>query len=69
MKAKQPEAALDQLQSAVKLDGQNASLYEQIGDLQRTLNHPAEAREAYASAARLEAEKSDRKRLQTKMAY
>jgi Flp pilus assembly protein TadD len=69
VKAKQPESALDQLQAAVKLDAQNASLYEQIGDVDRALNRPNEAREAYAAAIKLEGEKSDRKRLQTKMAF
>ena len=69
VKAKQPDAALDQLQAAVKLDAQNASLYEQIGDVDRALNRPNEAREAYAAAIKLEGEKSDRKRLQTKMAF
>ena len=57
VKAKQPEAALEQLRAAVKLDDQNASLWEQIGDIENTLNHTAEAREAYAAALKLESRK------------
>ena len=69
VKAKQPEAALDQLRATVKLDDQNPSLWEQIGDVEHTLNHTAESRTAYAAALKLESENADRKRLRTKMAF
>ena len=68
-KAKQTDAALDQLRAAVKLDGQNATLLELLGDAARAANQPLESREAYAAALKLGAEKADRKRLQTKMAF
>ncbi|MDE3195042.1 MAG: tetratricopeptide repeat protein, partial [Acidobacteriota bacterium] len=68
-KANQPEAALEQLRAAVKTDSENASLWEQIGDVERTLNHTAEAREAYSNAMKLQTENAGRKRLRTKMAF
>ncbi len=68
-KAGQKEAALDQLRAAVKLDGQNGSLWEQLGDLELAQKNMKESREAYAKALQLGAVKADRKRLQTKMAF
>ena len=68
-KANQPEAALEQLRAAVETDSENASLWEQIGDMERTLNHTAESHEAYANAMKLETENAGRKRLRTKMAF
>jgi tetratricopeptide (TPR) repeat protein len=68
-KADQPEAALEQLRAAVKLEDRNPSLWEQIGDAERKLNHAAEARDAYATALKLETENAGRKRLRTKMAF
>jgi len=55
--------------AAAKLDDQNASLWEQIGDVEHTLNHGAESRAAYATALKLESENANRKRLRTKMAF
>jgi tetratricopeptide (TPR) repeat protein len=68
-KASQPEAALEQLRIAVKGEARNASLWEQIGDAERTLNHAAESREAYSTALKLETENAGRKRLRAKMAF
>lgn len=68
-KANQPEAALEQLRSVVKVETRDASLWEQIGDLEKTLNHTNESREAYATALKLETENAGRKRLRTKMAF
>jgi protein O-mannosyl-transferase len=69
LKANQPERALEQLRAASKADTQNAALLEQIGDAEKALNHPAAAREAYASALKLQIEKGDRKRIRAKMAF
>jgi tetratricopeptide (TPR) repeat protein len=68
-KSGQNEAALEQLRAATKTDSQNATLFERIGDLEKSLNHPAQAREAWDTALKLGADKSDRKRLQSKMAF
>jgi predicted Zn-dependent protease len=68
-KGKQPAAALEQLHSGVKLDAQNAVLWEQLGDAERSAHHPKESREAYEAALRLGEGKADRKRIQTKMAF
>jgi Tfp pilus assembly protein PilF len=68
-KSDQPEAALEQLRTAVKTEANNPALWEQIGDIEKSLNHPAEARDAYATAMKLESEGADRKRLRTKMAF
>ncbi|MES1260698.1 MAG: tetratricopeptide repeat protein, partial [Acidobacteriota bacterium] len=68
-KANQPDEALVQLRAAIRLDGQNASIWEQLGDIEKSLRHTTESREAYANALRIGAGKSDRKRLQTKMAF
>jgi tetratricopeptide (TPR) repeat protein len=67
-KAGQPEAALEQLQ-AVKPEARNAALWEQLGDLQHTLNHAAESREAYAAALKLETENAQRKKIRAKMTF
>ncbi len=69
IRAKLPEQALEQLQAAAKLDPQNASTWERIGDVEHTLNHTSESREAYASALKAGGDKPDRKRLQSKMAF
>ncbi len=68
-KAKQADDALVQLRAAVRLDAQNSILWEQLGDAERSANHAAESHEAYAAALKLGAEKADRKRIQTKMAF
>jgi len=69
LKANQPERALEQLRAASKADAQNASLFEQIGDAEKALNHADAAREAYANALKLQIEKGDRKRIRAKMAF
>lgn len=68
-KANQADRALEQLRAASKLDAQNASILEQIGDIEKSLNHPDAAREAYAAALKMQLDKSDRKRIRTKMAF
>ena len=69
LKANQPDRALEQLRAASKADAQNASLFEQIGDAEKALNHADAAREAYANALKLQIEKGDRKRIRAKMAF
>ncbi len=69
LKANQADAAVAQLRAAAKLDTQNASLWEQIGDAEKSLNHADAAREAYATALKLQIDKGDRKRLRAKMAF
>lgn len=68
-KADQPGPGLEQLRAAAGLDARDASVWEQIGDAEKSLNHAAEAREAYATALKLQLEKSDRKRISRKMAF
>jgi tetratricopeptide (TPR) repeat protein len=67
-KTGQSEAALEQL-LAIAPESRNATLWEQIGDLQHTLNHAAESREAYSAALRLETENARRKKIRAKMAF
>ncbi len=69
IKSNQPDAGLEQLRAASRLDAQNAAVWERIGDVEKSLNHAAEARDAYATALKLESEKSDQKRVRTKMAF
>ena len=69
LKASQPQAAVDQLHAAAKLDAANPSIWEQLGDAEKSLNHQAEAREAFATALKLRIEKADRKRITGKMAF
>ena len=69
LKSNQAAAAVEQLRAAAKLDAQNASLWEQIGDAEKSLNHPDAAREAYATALELQIEKNDRKRISRKMTF
>ncbi len=69
LKSNQADQAVEQLRAAAKLDAQNASLWEQIGDAEKSLNRADAAREAYATALKLQSEKSGRKRIQTKMAF
>ncbi len=44
IKSAQAEAGLDELRAASRLDAQNASVFERIGDVEKSLNHAAEAR-------------------------
>ena len=69
IKSNQTEAGLDELRAASRLDAQNAAIWERIGDVEKSINHTAEARDAYATALKLETEKSDQKRIRTKMAF
>ncbi len=69
LKSNQADRALEQLRAAAKLDAQNASIQEQIGDAEKSLNHADAAREAFANALKLQIEKSDRKRISAKMAF
>jgi len=69
LKANQADSALLQLREAAKQETQNASIQEQIGDAEKSLNHLDAAREAYAAALKLQVEKGDRKRVRAKMAF
>jgi tetratricopeptide (TPR) repeat protein len=69
IKSGQAEGGLEQLRAASRLDAQNASVFERIGDVEKSLNHATEARDAYATALKLESEKSAQKRVRTKMAF
>jgi len=69
IRANQPDAALEQLRAASRLDAQNAAVWERIGDVEKSLNHATEARDAYGTALKLEIEKGDQKRVRTKMAF
>jgi tetratricopeptide (TPR) repeat protein len=69
LKANQPDQAILQLRAAAKQDARNASVWEQIGDAEKSLNHADAAREAYATALKLQIEKGDRKRIRAKMTF
>ena len=69
IKSNQAQAGLDELRAISRLDDQNAAIWERIGDVEKSLNHAAEARDAYTTALKLESEKSDQKRVRTKMAF
>jgi tetratricopeptide (TPR) repeat protein len=69
LKANQPDMALLQLREAAKQETGNASIWEQIGDAEKSLNHADAAREAYSTAMKLQVEKGDRKRVRAKMAF
>jgi Tfp pilus assembly protein PilF len=69
LKSNQPDLALTKLHSAAQSDTQNASIQEQIGDAEKSLNHTDAARDAYAAALKLQIEKNDRKRIRAKMAF
>jgi len=69
LKMNQPEMALTNLREAAKQETRNASLWEQIGDAEKSLNHPDAAKEAYATALKLQLENSSRKRIRAKMVF
>jgi tetratricopeptide (TPR) repeat protein len=69
LKANQADLAIAQLRAAAKQDTQNAAVWEQIGDAEKSLNHADAAREAYATALKLQIEKGDRKRIRAKMTF
>ena len=69
IKTNQAQAGLDELRAVSRLQAENAAVWERIGDVEKSLNHAAEARDAYATALKLDAEKADQKRVRTKMAF
>jgi predicted Zn-dependent protease len=69
LKANQADLAIVQLREAAKQEPKNASVWEQIGDAEKSLNHADAAREAYSTAMKLQVEKGDRKRVRAKMAF
>jgi predicted Zn-dependent protease len=69
LKSNKGDLALVQLRAAAQLEKQNASLWERIGDVEKSLNHTEEARQAWATALKLQIEKAERKRIRDKMAY
>ena len=69
IKSNQVPAGLDELHAAARLDAQNAAVWERIGDVEKSLNHAAEARDAYGTALKLQSEKAGQKRVRTKMAF
>ncbi len=69
VKSSQAQAGVDELRAASRLDAENSSIFERIGDVEKSLNHVQEARDAYATALKLAAEKPDQKRVRTKMAF
>jgi tetratricopeptide (TPR) repeat protein len=69
LKSNQADLAVVQLREAANREAGNASIWEQIGDAEKSLNHADAARDAYATALKLQIEKGDRKRIRAKMAY
>ncbi len=68
LKANQPEASLEQLEAALKVETGNASLWEQAGDAHKALKQSDQSRTAYGEALKLEEDKAARKRIRAKMA-
>ncbi len=69
IKSNQTQAGLDELHAAARLDAQNPAVFERIGDAEKSLGRATEARDAYATAMKLEVEKPDQKRLRNKMTF
>jgi adenylate cyclase len=69
LKTNRPAEAVEQLRAAVKVDDQNAPLWEQIGDAEKTAGNAAGAKDAYATALKLQLQKSDKKRISGKMTF
>ena len=69
LKSNQTDLALVQLRAAAQQQPRNASLWEQIGDAEKSLNHADAAKEAYATALKLQTEGGTRKRIRAKMAF
>jgi tetratricopeptide (TPR) repeat protein len=59
--------ALDQLRQVTKEDSRDPALFERIGDLEVTGQHPANARSAYQAALALKPERAMRKRIENKL--
>jgi tetratricopeptide (TPR) repeat protein len=62
-----PASALEQLREAQRLSAKNASIYEQIGDIEASQKHAAEARAAYASALENAPDSQISKRIKKKL--
>ncbi|HWE51506.1 MAG TPA: tetratricopeptide repeat protein [Bryobacteraceae bacterium] len=69
LKTNQPDLAIAQLRAAADVDKENPGIWEQIGDAEKAANHPAEAKEAYSTALKLQYQKSEKKRITSKMAF
>jgi len=69
IRSNQAQAGLDELRAAARLNPRNASVWEAVGDAEKSLGNAAQARDAYATALKLESEKTDQKRVRTKMAF
>jgi tetratricopeptide (TPR) repeat protein len=67
-KAGDSAAAMGQLREAQKLDPKNSGIFEQIGDLESSMNNSAEARDAYESALKNTPDSQTRKRIRGKLA-
>ena len=61
------DSALQQLRDLSQKDAQNFSIFEQIGDLEASRKHGAEARAAYQSALKLAPDRGARKRINNKL--
>jgi tetratricopeptide (TPR) repeat protein len=61
------EGALRELGELSKQDAQNFGVFERIGDLEASRQHPAEARAAYKSAVDLAPDRDARKRVNNKL--
>jgi tetratricopeptide (TPR) repeat protein len=66
-KSGDPASALEQLREAQKSSGKNASIYEQIGDIEASQHHAAEARAAYTSALENSPDSQTSKRIRKKL--
>jgi tetratricopeptide (TPR) repeat protein len=62
-----PEGALQELREVSKLEPQNASVFEQIGDAEAARKHTADASAAYKSALSLAPDRDTRKRVNNKL--
>lgn len=69
IKSNQTDLALVQLREAAKTETRNPSLWEQIGDAEKSLGHADAAKEAYGTALKLQIESGVRKRIRAKMAF
>jgi tetratricopeptide (TPR) repeat protein len=62
-----PDNALEQLRELSRQDQQNGDIFEQIGDLEASRRHAAEATAAYQSALKLASDRAVRKRINNKL--
>ena len=61
------ESAVKELRQAAAASPRNAELFEQIGDIEATRGHSAEAKTAYESARGMAADTAGRKRIEKKL--